>query len=680
MKKTLAVLLVFSITGLLLPLFSVNAVAQANNLLDSLSIPQWVNQLNIPPIFVPQNVTDNSGKLLRQTYSIDVSQFEQQILPTTDSNGNPTGFGSTTVWGFGGQAQDPITGENSGFVKSSPGCTFEATKGVPVQVNWTNNLVDSAGNPLSHLFLVDPTLNWANPNNFAKPNPNTAASYPNGYSQAQNPVPICIHLHGAEVQSASDGNPNAWWTANGIHGPDYSTTVPTSANSAVFYYPNTQQPTTLWYHDHSMGITRLNVMSGLAGFYLLRSNDDSIANQLPKGEYEIPMVIQDRNFLSNGQFYFSTQPSNSSVHTYWNPTFQGNTIMVNGKVWPTMDVKQGIYRLRILDGSNSRFYTLHFSNNMNFTLIGSDGGYLKTPVSLNSLTIAPAERVDILVDFSKVASAEKIILQNINSGLTAEEKNTLGHIVQFTVNAKEGVTSVPLPTELNPTLKGDYPTLQATAKNRTLTLIEVGNFPATTTMLLDGQSFDAPISEKPQLGTTEDWIIVNPTMNTHPIHLHLVQFQLVSRQIIASIQYQNTWNRLNGQPPLNHTTIPVPSLDSYLVGKPIMPTANEQCWKDTIQANAGEVTIIRVRFAPQDNSNYAFNPTAGPGYVWHCHILDHEDNEMMRPYIVIQSNNGVLAYGVWIAVIAILIIVIILAIFILRRITKNRSSLKTSAP
>jgi FtsP/CotA-like multicopper oxidase with cupredoxin domain len=139
---------------------------------------------------------------------------------------------------------------------------------------------------------------------------------------------------------------------------------------------------------------------------------------------------------------------------------------------------------------------------MNFTQIGSDGGYLKTPVTLNSLTIAPGERADILVDFTKISSAEKIVLQNIDPALTAEEKNTIGHIVQFTINAKVGVTSVPLPADLNPTLKGNYPTLQSTSKNRTLTLIEVGNFPATTSMLLDGQSFDAPISEKPQLGTT----------------------------------------------------------------------------------------------------------------------------------------------------------------------------------
>jgi spore coat protein A, manganese oxidase len=661
MKKVFAILLTLTIAGVF-PLFGGAVSPENSGLLDPVTVPKWVNQLSIPPIFSPQNVTDNSGNLLRQTYSIDISQFEQQILPSQDANGNPTGFGATTVWGFGAQAKDPVSGASLGFVKSTPGGTIEATKGIPVLVNWTNNLVDSSGNPLTHLFKVDPTLNWANPNNMAKPNPETASEFPNGYPQAQSPVPICIHLHGGEVQSTSDGNPDAWWTANGIHGPAYNTYIPTSPNSAVFYYPNSQQATTLWYHDHSMGITRLNVMSGLAGFYLLRSNDDQTANQLPTGEYEIPMAIQDRTFMANGEFFFSTDASNSTAHPYWNPTFLGNTIMVNGKVWPNTDVKQGEYRLRILDGSNSRFYTLHFSNSMSFTQIGSDGGYLKTPVTLNSLRIAPGERVDLLVDFSKATSGEKIILQNLDPSLTAEEKNTVGQIVQFTVNSQDGFSSKPLPTVLNPTLKGDFPTLPSTTKNRTLTLVEVGDFPSTTAMLLDGQSFDAPISEKPQLGTTEEWIIVNPTMNTHPIHLHLVEFQFVSRQTLASIPYQNTWLRLNGEPPLNHTTILVPDLESYFVGRPTKPAANEQCWKDTIQAEAGSVTTIRVRFSPQDVSSYSFNPTIGPGYVWHCHILDHEDNEMMRPFVVTNIQSGISFYYALAAgfIIAIVIIGILL--------------------
>jgi FtsP/CotA-like multicopper oxidase with cupredoxin domain len=335
--------------------------------------------------------------------------------------------------------------------------------------------------------------------------------------------------------------------------------------------------------------------------------------------------------------------------------------MVNGKVWPNVDVKQGQYRLRILDGSNSRHYTLHFSNSMAFTQIGSDGGYLKTPALLTSLTIAPGERVDLLVDFSNLQPGEKVTLENHDVLLTAEEKKTVGQIAQFTVTSQKGEAAKTLPQNLNPTLSGDFPSLPAPTKTRTFTLIDQGVPPNTIAMLLDGQLWDAPVSEKPQLGTTEEWVIVNPTMNSHPIHLHLVQFQLVQRQRLNSADYVNNWLSLNGELPFNHTTINVSSLDSYLVGAPIKPVLNEQCWKDTIQAEPGAVTTIRVRFAPQDGSSYQFDPTSGPGYVWHCHILDHEDNEMMRPFIVVSgsiSSNAVY-YGVAVAAIAILVLVIV---------------------
>lgn len=642
MKKKISL---FVITILLCSTFSSILIqgvfSQTPNLLDPKIIPQWVNQLDkAPPIYIPTNITDNSGKLIRQEYVVSIREFEQQLLPSTDSGGNPTGFGSTKVWGFEGEAKDAVTGENLGLVHGTPGCTFEAIRGVPAQVKWVNNLVDSSGKPLTSMFAVDPTFHWANPNGMAMPDPVAAPSFPSGYQQAQSPVPIVIHLHGGEVPSTSDGNPEAWWTANGLHGPAYSTDVPTDANSAVFTYPNEQQATTLWYHDHAMGITRLNVMSGLAGFYLLRSANDQVADSLPTGEFEIPLAIQDRNFLSDGSLYFPSDGSDPAVHPYWNPTFLGNTIMVNGLVWPNMDVKQGQYRLRILDGSNSRFYTLHFSNNMQFTQIGSDGGYLKAPVTLTSLTISPGERVDLLVDFSNVAAGEKIVLQNLDPSLTTnDEKQTVGQIIQFTVANTKGASPKSLPSELNPTLAGNFPNLPSPTKSRTLTLIEQGVAPDTVAMLLDGQPWDAPVSEKPELGSTEDWVIVNPLMNSHPIHMHLVQFQLVERQTLASTQYLDDWTALNGNLPLNHSTINVASLDRYLTGQPTKPAPNEQCWKDTIQADAGSVTVIRIRFAPQDGSDYKFDPTVGSGYVWHCHILDHEDNQMMRPLVVIAPNN-----------------------------------------
>jgi spore coat protein A, manganese oxidase len=205
-----------------------------------------------------------------------------------------------------------------------------------------------------------------------------------------------------------------------------------------------------------------------------------------------------------------------------------------------------------------------------------------------------------------------------------------------------------------------------------LTLIEEAN-PNTVAMLLDGQRWDAPVSEKPELGTTEEWIIVNPTMNSHPIHLHLVQFQLVQRQTLDSTRYLDAWNALNGDLPLSHSTKNVGSLDRYLSGQPIKPAPNEQCWKDTIQADAGSVTVIRIRFAPQDGSDYKFDPTSGPGYVWHCHILDHEDNEMMRPLIVVATSAQTSPLLFTAIIIATVIIVLGLIAF---KLIRNRASKK----
>jgi len=490
-----------------------------------------------------------------------------------------------------------------------------------------------------HSFPIDPTLHWANPKGLESPSPPvTAPSFPPGFSIVQSPVPIVTHLHGAEVSSAFDGHPEAWWTPDGIHGPAYNSVFPTDANSAVYEYPNSQPPTTLWYHDHSLGITRINVLSGLAGFYLLRNSTSSLAELLPSGEYEMPLVIQDRSFLSDGSLYFPSEGINPSIHPYWQSAFLGNTVMVNGKVWPNMNVKQGLYRFRLLDGSNARFYNFSFSNNMSFIQIGSDGGYLKSPVELTSLLLAPAERADILVDFSNIPAGQQVILQN--SALTnfQTEMETLGQIVQFTIVNETGFSPNPLPSTLNPTLTGDFPSLPSPEKERVLTLTAVQGPNDQQALLLDGQKWASPISENPILGTTEDWIIVNPILNAHPIHVHLVQFQLVNRQEFNFTDYQSDWTALNGDPPLDHPTENVPSLEPYLIGQPIAPAQNEQGWKDTIIAYSGQVTTIRLRFAGLDGSNFLFDATVGPGYVWHCHILDHEDNEMMRPMNIIGTT------------------------------------------
>ncbi|MGA2680373.1 MAG: multicopper oxidase domain-containing protein [Candidatus Bathyarchaeia archaeon] len=615
--------------------------ASVSSLLDPMSIPKFENQLVSPPPIYQPNVVTSQGKVIRHDYTVAMASFNQQILP-------PSMNLLTPVWGYAGPAIDAITGESLGSVQSSPGPTFEATRGVPIQVVWQNNITSP------YMFAVDPTIHWANPINIPMSIP-PFPTYPPGYPNAQSPVPLVTHLHGGENQSYSDGGPNQWFTSDGKHGQAYYTAEKTGSNAAVYYYPNTQQPTTLWYHDHALGVTRLNVMSGLAGFYLIRESNgsDKVAAMLPTGKYEMPLVIQDRSFNSDGSLSYTSVGSVTDTHPYWVNSFVGNAIMVNGKVWPNMNVDRGQYRLRLLNGSNTRFYSLSFSNAMTFIQIGSDGGYLKAPVPITTLFLAPAERADIIVDFSILAPGEKVTLQNTALiSTSASETQTVGQIMQFTANNAQGtvpfnINSAPKP--FNPTLAGsNFPTLPKPTKQRVLTLYEIaGSNGLTVEALLDGQTWGASTSETPELGATEDWVIVNPTMDAHPIHIHLVQFQLAQRQSLnAPGSYVDEWLSVNGQPPFNHPTRNVQLLSSFMFTTVNYPTPEEQCWKDTITVNSGEVLTIRVRFAQQDGSGFPFDATAGPGYVWHCHLLEHEDNEMMRPYKLTAPSSAVVPIAV----------------------------------
>jgi spore coat protein A, manganese oxidase len=674
--------LFFAILTLVFPVTS-SAFASASPasasiaFLDPLTIPKFENQLAGPlPVYDPTVVKDNNGNVIRYEYTVTMSSFMEQILPSSMNLLTP-------VWGYGGIAKDALTGAPLGYVQSVPGPSFEAVRNIPIQVKWVNNITSP------FMFQVDPTIHWADPNNNGMPT-SPYPSYPPGFPQDQVDVPTVPHLHGSETQSYYDGTPDEWFTASGQHGSAYSTYEPTDPNAAVYYYPNSQPAAALWYHDHALGLTRINVMSGLAGDYFLRdpnSSKDYVAPLLPSGKYEMPLIIQDRTFHEDGSLWFPNNGTNPDVHPYWVDGFLGNTIMVNGKVWPNMNVDAGQYRFRLLDASNSRFYFLSFVNTetnatIPFTQIGSDGGYLRSSVPMTNLTMAPAERADIIVDFSGLAPGTKILVKN--SALTGgpSDAYTVGQVMQLTVTANTGDKPNTLPTLLNPTLSvSTYPNLPAPTKTRILTMFRENGPNGPLIMLLNGQKWDGIVSELPVLGTTEDWIFVDLSNGVHPLHLHLIQFQIVSRQNFDAIGYASDWLSLQRKALGNQTATPpwpvdfIPKelpVDPYLNGTSISAPPNEQGWKDTVLSYPFEVTVIRVRFASQDGAAFQFDATQGPGYVWHCHILDHEDNEMMRPYKVVNATSPTTPNLLIVTVSIISLAAVIVAAVLVRQFQRKR--------
>jgi spore coat protein A len=672
--------------------------------LDPKTIPQYVDAL---PTFVGARV---SGE---QLLNISMENTTAQVLPASVY---PVGVTGTKVWAY--QIANSL-GRVLGPA-NYPAFTIESTKGTATNVTYANNLVDTTipgdqTGTLYKLITVDQTLDWADPLGTTKNNNCTVPPATGVCTQPYTgPVPAVTHLHGGEVPSASDGGPNSWFTPGDAQvGPAWGQGVTNN-----YFYPNGQEATTLWYHDHTLGATRLNVYAGLAGFYFLRDQYDTGVTgtglNLPAGNQEIEIVIQDRMFDTNGQWLFPDSanpgpngpPPNPTVHPNWIPEFFGTTIVVNGKTWPFLNVEPRRYRFRFLNGSNARFYELRLqvkstgAPGPDLWQIGTDGGLLDNPVNIARLFFAPGERADIIVDFSK-SKGQTFILANTAkapypSG-TAPNPQTVGQIMQFSVNLP---LSVKKDTSFNPTAQGatlrgganQPPAIVRLAdpvngtlasgvtvdKTRLLTLKEIEGPGGPIEVLVNNTKFDGALSpnsgginEMPQVGSTELWEIVNLTADAHPIHLHLVQFQLINRQNFNQTQYLNAYNAafpvatfpdsLTGQstfypggvfipaygPPMPYGSTPKlggnPDVTPYLQNNVIPPDPNEAGWKDTIKMFPGQVTRIVVRWAPQDipvggisagTNAYPFDPKTGPGYVWHCHIVDHEDNEMMRPYTV----------------------------------------------
>lgn len=582
-----------------------------------------------------------------------VSEFAQQVLPS-DFTAGPYG-GKTLLWGYNG---------------SYPGPTIEARRGVPTSVHFVNSLVNPA---LQQYLTVDQTIHWADVFGLmCEEKPGNPACF----EPYQGPVPVVPHLHGGEDPSAVDGGPFAWFT------PDLQQVGP-AFSTDTYTYPNGQEATTLWYHDHVLGMTRLNVLAGLAGFYLLRDPQHEPQN-LPKAPYEREIVIQDRQFDTSGQILFpdgnppglNGPPPNPAVHPFWNPEFFGDVIVVNGKAWPYLEVEPRRYRLRFLNGSNARFYTLSLVNQATgrptvaFWQIGTDGGYLDHPRRVTQLTLAPGERADVIVDFTGVKQGTIFLMTNSANapfpGGDPVDPKTTGQVMQLRVTLPlHGVDSSLIPDRfhnlrpLNPIVRLAR-SVTSTTPVRRLTLNEFEGDGGPLEVLLNNSDISAPATELPRVGVTEIWEFVNLTEDAHPLHPHLVQFQLLSRQPLDVDGYQAAYAAAfsggvftpETGPPLPYgdcSSAPYrcggnPDVARFLIGPPMPPAPNERGWKDTIPANPGEVTRILIRWAPLDTplhavspgvNRYPFDPTAGPGYVWHCHILDHEDNDMMRTYKVV---------------------------------------------
>jgi spore coat protein A len=566
----------------------------AARLLDPLRQPKFVAALPNPldPDFIFRPTESPTG------YRIAARQFEASLGLVDPDTRTPL---QTTLWGYAAPDQAP----------SVPGRTFVIRSGQSITVKWGNELVDRSGGPLPHLLPVDPSLHWADP-----------MQQGHRHGPYLGPVPLVTHLHGSDAESGSDGLPDAWSTPGGAHkGRLYQ---------AVYAYDNSQEAALLFYHDHALGITRLNVYAGLVGCYVIRdANEEALlaANSLPGGSYEIPLLIQDARFLADGHLHYPAESDDVAFSPTHLPEFFGDVILVNGKSWPVLDVEPRPYRFRLANASDSRFYRLYLSPWRRFAQIGTDLGLLDAPVSLSELTLSPGERADIVIDFSGL-DGRKLILRNRARAPyprgEAPDGRTSGQVLAFRVSRPldPAFAKALLPANLRP-VSGPLPPMPAPVRTRKLLLFEgrdaYGRMKAMLGIVDPGNPLDGtlawedPITENPSVGDTEMWEIHNATPDAHPIHLHLVGFRIVSRQRFTAriLPKQMARGSIGGR-----------LSNIRLRGRPRLPAPGEAGCKDTALMLPGEVTRIVATFR-----------RAGE-YVWHCHILSHEDHEMMRPYRV----------------------------------------------
>jgi spore coat protein A len=714
----LAGIAVLACTGTDDPL-QVTATAQPSVLvpqtpLDGATVPKYVERL---PLLSGSRVDGT------RAVTVHMEEFQQKILPASMYSRLAAPFNNGTfLWGYE---------VNSATGPQFPSRTIEARRGTATAVSYTNKLQSANGGaPFLQKYLTqDLTIHWADATHVSRDKHciDSVTLDPACLRPSAEPIATVPHLHGAEVLSSSDGHPDAWFTPfSNIKGPGFV--------SDAYSYPNSQEATTLWFHDHSLGTTRLNVYSGMAGFYLLRDGRDTgAANNpigLPAGAFEQELMVADRQFDTQGQLLFpdgtpsdnptgiNGPPPNPDIHPFWNPEFFGDVITVNGKSWPFFEVQPRRYRFRVVNASNARFYQMELvradgqhrptaTSGPDIWQIGSDGGFLNAPTNVDAganaphLFLAPAERADIIIDFAGQAGRNFVMINGqgafapFPSG-DPPDPNTSGQVMEFRVNQPlQGTDTTFNPAQPQRALRSapvvdikPADTGRNADRTRQLILVEVEGDGGPEAVLLNNSHWDGKragtnttipgstantsgisATEVPRIGSTEIWEIANLTEDAHPIHIHLIQFQVINRQDYRRDDYRAAWDgtfpggTFNGVsyppgtfipgfgPPRSYTTPNAAgavggnlSFNPFLSGSPAGPDPYEGGWKDTIKILPFQVTRIAVRWAPTTTAvsnvsagvnRFPFDPTTGgPGYVWHCHILDHEDNEMMRSYLI----------------------------------------------
>jgi spore coat protein A len=525
-----------------------------------ITLAPYVDALPIPPVLAPAQTPV-------APVTIRMGAFRQKIhrdLPPS------------TLWGYNG---------------SWPGPTIEVQRDQPFSVLWVNAL------PTRHFLPLDFTIH--------------------GEEETVPLVRAVVHVHGAQTLPEHDGYPDAWVTPDGKSGSFFK--------PGPSHFPNAQPASTLWYHDHAIGITRLNIYAGLAGFYLIRDEQEAALN-LPSGQYEIPLMFQDRLFLADGSLLYPAVVQ--GTHPVWIQEFFGNTVCVNGKAKPYLEVEPRKYRFRMVNGSNARFYHLtlrpsdaagkpmgQIADAPPFQQIGSDSGLLPAPVARHFLLAAPGERFDFVLDFTGLKGAHFVLTNDAPAPYTRGGEVAAEEVMLFKVTkplAGPDLSAVPAALAsfeaLDPALA---------SRERILSVNEMDR-PSdgyTVMGMLDGKHWNDPVTEDPKVGSAEIWSFANTTGDTHPIHLHLVRFQVLNRQPFDVKNFLDTGK-------LRYTGIPIPT------------ESNERpAWKDTVKTYPGYVTRVIQRFDLPPGT--ALAPGQRFRYVWHCHILEHEDNEMMRPYEVV---------------------------------------------